>query len=437
VHVYIDAVPWWNPFSEVTAPYQPAEEMEERAAQYSVASTDPAFLSMMAGYSMVTGAAVSEQTAMTLSAVFRAASLVSGALGQLPLRTLIENATGQTERSSSFLDNPGGDRYIPFDWKQMITLHLLFHGDAYLQHIRNAAGALVWLNPIHPSCVEPEWNESRPGGKTFTYTDMYGKRQIFDASNMTQIMGPSFDGLTGIGVISKARLSLGTALSGDKAAFRTFQSGAMISGLVTPADDGEDMEEEEAKEVKKTINRVMSGPENAGDIPVFNKRLKFQSWQLSNTDAQFLESRTYSIDEVGRWFGVPPHLLGLVEKSTSWGQGIQEQNRGLARYTLMNWTTPIQEHMTRLVPTGKKAEFDYKAFVKPSPEDEIKLLLDQVNSGLLTLNEARDILNLAPLPVSINGVPTGADLPRIPAGAQSPAEVSNDAPEGNDKGVTP
>ena len=291
-------------------------------------------------------------------------------------------------------------------------MHLLLHGDCFLQHIRNGAGAIVALIPIHPSVVTVEWDSSRYGGKVFKIPRDNGGHHEWDAHDITHIMGMSFDGLRGLSCIALARMSLGTAINGDKAANRQFQNGAMISGLVTPVEDG-DLSTDDAKTLSVDLSNAMAGAENAGKIPVINKRLLFQPWMLSAQDAQFLESRTFQIDEIGRWFGVPPHLLGLTEKSTSWGQGIAEQNRGLSRYTLTNFTGRIQERLTVLLPPGRWVEFDYTAFVKPSPEDEIKLLIDQVNSGLLTLNEARAIRNMKPLP--------GGDDFRLPAGSLPPA----------------
>lgn len=349
-----------------------------------------------------------ESAAMTLSAVYRGVSLISGSIASLPLRTMIDTPTGR-ERSSSVLDNPGGDVMTPFEWKQLVMVNLILHGNAFLQHQYNAAGALTALIPVHPACVSVEWDESRPGGKLFT-VNIDGKRFELDATSMTQIMGVSFDGLHGLSVISQARLSFSTSKAGDRAANRTFTNGALISGLVTPVVDG-DLTADEAKELKVNFENSILGVDNAGGISVINKDLKFTPWQLSAADAQFLESRTFQIDEIGRWLGTPPHLLGLTEKSTSWGQGIAEQNRGLARYTLTPWTTPIEEKLSRLIP-GKFAEFDYKQFVKPSPEDEIALLIQEMNSGLLTPNEARKIMNLPPV--------DGGDVPRIPAGSMPP-----------------
>lgn len=387
----------------------PWQETQERAQAASIA--DPA-LAALFGYGGVGGPVVSENAAMTLSAVFRAVSLVSGAIASLPLRTLQAASDGTRTAAKSVLDNPGGDRYTPFEWKELVAVYLLLHGSAPLLHIYGGGGQLVGLHPIHPRAVTVEADPLLPGGRRLTARLDDGTSKVFDSTTMTYIPGLSLDGVAGVSAISMARMSLGTALAGDRSASRMFTNGALISGLVTPADD--DLTPEEAKVVKDSVNSVMTGVENAGDIAVINRKLTFQPWSLSAVDAQFLESRTFSIDEVGRWFGVPPHLLGLTEKSTSWGQGIAEQNRGLARYTLTPWTSRIDERLSRLIPSDRLVEFDYTGFVAAAPEDEIRLLIEQVNSGLLTLNEARAVRNLAALP--------GGDLIRTPPGAVPPVD---------------
>src|SRR5437868_12465524 len=96
---------------------------------------------------------VTEHTAMSLSALYRAVSLVSGSIGALPLRTLKTNRDGTRERTGSFLDSPGLDYLTPFEWKELAAVHLLLHGNAYGQHIYNAAGALAGLNWVHPHAV--------------------------------------------------------------------------------------------------------------------------------------------------------------------------------------------------------------------------------------------------------------------------------------------
>lgn len=387
----------------------------------SVSIGDPAAVSLLAGYPLFGPVPVGETNAMTLSAVFRAVSLVAGALGSLPLRTLEQQTDGTSVRSASVLDNPGLGQWTPMEWKELIGVYLLLHGAAPLLKVRGGGGQLIGYRPLHPRCVAVVEDLTVMGGRKFTVTLEDGTKRDMDADDITYIPGLSLDGVTGVSVITAARLGFSTALAGDKAAFRTFTNGNMTAGMITP--DGDDFDPDDAAAIKEVVNRKVLGPENAGDIPVINRALKFTQWTMSAADAQFLESRTFSIDEIGRWFGVPPHLLGLTEKSTSWGQGIAEQNRGLARYTLAPWTTRIEQRLSVDIPAGKSAEFDYAQFIAPSPEDEIGLLIDQVNAGLLTLNEARRVRNMPPLP------DPAADLARTPAGAIPPVSPTAPAPE--------
>lgn len=423
--MYRDRVSWWSRLWDIPAPFE-APGTEQR----SLSISDPGAYELLTGFSPLGVPSVSEDTALTLSAVFRAVSLVAGALGSLPLRTLEQTPDGTSVRSASVLDNPGLGIWTPFEWKELVGVYLLLHGGCPLHKIRGGGGQIIGYRPLHPRTVHVEEAADRPGGRKFTVQLADGTRKVMYGDEITYIPGLSLDGITGVSVITAARLGMGTAMAGDKAAHRSFVNGAMVAGMVTPDDDSV-MELDDARAVKDVINRKVLGPENAGDIPVINRKLKFTQWTLSAADAQFLESRTFSIDEIGRWFGIPPHLLGLTEKSTSWGTGIAEQNRGLARYTLTTWTSRIEQRLTADIPAGKTAEFDYSAFVAPSPEDEIGLLIDQVNAGLLTLNEARRIRNMPPLPPE-----TGADLPRTPAGAVPPTETAAPA-EPTDPPLTP
>jgi hypothetical protein len=136
---------------------------------------------------------------------------------------------------------------------------------------------------------------------------------------------------------------------------------------------------------------------------------------MNSKDAQFMESRTFSVDEVGRWFGVPPHLLGLTEKSTSWGQGIAEQNRGLARYTLKSLDTA---HRAAPLPAGHE----------PAPHGAVRLhrLHRAVPRGQREPDHRpgqrrADHPERRPGPAQPGPRVEGGDVLRIPAGAANPA----------------
>lgn len=356
-----------------------------------------------AGAGNYSGVPVNEQTALGLSAVFRAIAIISGTIAQLPLRTLRDRG-GRTDRVTSVFDDPQGavGGLTQYEWTETILLYLLLHGNAYLRHVYNGAGALIALMLHHPLCVEPFWPTADDvaagrfpvGGRWYLVTDQWHRQTIHDATTLTHISAQSFDGLRGLSPLEVARNSLGTATAGERSAARLFSQGAMISGLAVPDDD---LEPDELISAKRELNRHMLGWENAGGVAVVSRKMNFTPWTMSAADAQFLQSRQFSIEEVARWFGVPPHLLMQTDKQTSWGTGVSEQNRGLGKFTLAPWTSRIEQRLSRLLPSQRWCEFDFAGLERPNVETEIRLILDQVGK-LISLNEARALRNLPPVP---------------------------------------
>lgn len=348
------------------------------------------------------GVPVGEDSVLGISAVYRAVSLISSTIASLPLKTYRTIDGEQRQQVGSFLDNPGGpgkDALTPFEWKQTVLIHMLLHGRAPLIHIYNQAGGLVGLQPIHPYLVSvdsPSYTEDgRLLPKTFSVTLQDGSTKKFTSGvNMTEILGMSVDGWYGLSIIDVARNSLGTTIAADRAAAKMFSDGFLVRGLVSTE---EDVDEDEAKIIKAGLDKKTAGWENAGEVAFVNRKLKFDPWTMSMEDAQFLQSRQFQIEEVARWFGIPPFELMQTEKQTSWGTGIEAQQRGLARGNLLGWTMRMEQKLSRLLSEPRFCEFEFAGLERPTPEQEIRLLVEQVRNGLITVNEARKIRNLPPV----------------------------------------
>lgn len=373
---------------------------------------DPA-LAMLFGMSPTyAGVPVGEGSVLGISAFWRGVSLISGTIAGLPLKTYRDTADGERQRLKSWLDDPGGpDGQTPFEWKETCVLHMLLHGNLYLAHIFNQGGQVIGAVPVHPLAVSPEWEKDSDGRMTgrklFRATLADGTLRTFTQDTMTQVMAQSLDGLRGLSLIGVARNSLGTTIAADRSAARMFGNGALISGLVTPE---EDITEDEAKDIKAGLDRKLGGWENAGAVALVNRRLKFTPWTMSAEDAQFLQSRQFQIEEIARWTGVPPHLLMQTEKQTSWGTGVESQNRGLSRFTLATWTGRFEQRLSRLLPGPTFAEFDFAGLERPTPEQEIDLLIKQIDAGLMTIDEARKIRNMPPLPEAGQDIASAREL---------------------------
>jgi HK97 family phage portal protein len=403
------------------------DQAEVRAdPQFSIG--DPALAEFfgMTGTSLA-GVSVSEATAVGLTAVYRAVSIIAGTIAGLPLRSFRTDMGGERQRVPSFLDNPAGPGgpYTQFEWLELVMVHLLLHGNAYLAHVYNGAGAIVGLLPILPSAVTVKPIQTAEelaeyGGPDGAYRKWFevrladGSTRELTCAELTHIPALGTDGIRGLSPIEAHRQALGTGIAGDRAAARLFGSGLLLGGLVS-GDEG--LSRDDAEEAVAALKAKMSGSEHAGEILFLNAQLKFTPWTIPPADAQFLESRVHSVVEVCRIFGVPKQLL-MEDGASTWGSGVAELLRWMARTTLMPWTTRLEQRLSLLLSRPTACEFDYKGLLQPAPEVEIPLLIAQKDAGILTLDEIRRMFNLPPLPAgTLSDGGDAGPTPPVPAPA--------------------
>jgi HK97 family phage portal protein len=373
----------------------PWSRKPEQFSSWSIA--DKAFAGWWLGTEDAPLESVTPYSILGLSAVLRSVSVISTTIAGLPLRTY-ERQGDERVRVPSVFDDPypGIEGMTPFAWVETVLIHLLLWREAFLWHEERdeRTGFVSVYRPIVPDAFKV----SRKNGKrvfTFTDPDTQEEREV-GSEQITYIPGPSIDGVKGHPLLYAARRIFSAALSGDKSASQTLARGIRLAGLVTPG-EGEDITPDEGEEILKALRPNVLGAENSGDIAFINRRLKLDPWTPTNVESQWHETRTEVLGEVGRIFGMPPHLLNDTEKQTSWGTGVAEQNLGLARYTLMGWSSRVEQTLSRRTADEQFVEFDYKGLLQGTPEDEIKLLIEQKDAGILTGDEVRKILNLPPL----------------------------------------
>lgn len=404
----------------------------------AVSISDPAVAALLVPGGLVDlGVSVSESSALGLSAYYRAVNLIAGTLASLPLNTWRAGTNDVREKVPSVFDDPDGpDGQTPYEWKETGFLHLLIHSRAGALKIRNDAGGLVrlpWVHPIAFNVVLPSVDEQNNpermprGGLWFDVTLETGRQVRLDADDFWYIPGPALRWQQGVSVLTYGRTSFATSIAGDQAAGRVFSKGALLSGIAVPADEGVDLTDD-IPQIKAEIGRSMLGHENAGTIALVNRRLQFTPWTMTAQQAQFMESRQFQIEEISRWTGVPPHLLMQTDKQTSWGTGVDEQNRGLSKFVLGHWGQRFEQRGSRLLARPRWCEFDFAGLERPNFAVEIDLLMKQTGGKpILTQNEARAVRNLAPV--------EGGDVLNAPAPEPAPAP-GDGGPDGNPEGGT-
>ena len=313
---------------------------------------------LMIGPTSASGVAVSETSAMQMPAVWRAVNLLAGTAASLPLKAY--KVGTQDPAAAQLLTTPHPDM-TPYELWETAFTHMLLWGNCYLQKVRNGAGAVVELWPIHPSRVKVarvKVAEGLEGGKLF---EVDGKTPL-TSREILHIPGIGYDGVTGVSPIRLATQAIGLGLAAEQYASRLYASGALMSGILQTE---QRLEQGAADRLKANWQAKVSGLSNAHDIAVLDSGASFQEVSMPATDAQMIESRRYQTQEIARWFGIPPHMLGEVSGSTSWGTGIEQQSIGFVVYTLRPWLSRFEQRITKeATPTGVYAKFKVEGLLR-------------------------------------------------------------------------
>jgi HK97 family phage portal protein len=365
--------------------------LEVRGTEYSIG--DPALAEFLGiGARSSAGQHVTETTALGLTAFFRAVSLISGTLGALPWKTYRTLRDGTRERASSWIDDPGAPVGLtPYAWRELLYVHLTTWGNWYGEIVRNGAGGIMGARPYHPSLVTVEVD--RDNGQKQFRVRVNGETRVFSPLEMLHIPALSTDGIRGLAPLTVARNAIGAGLAGDESAARMFENGATIAGLVTTE---EEVTEAEATTIATSLNGKLTGARNAGKIAFVNRQLKFSPWTQTMEDAQFLESRAFQVSEIARFFGLPKVLLAEDGAST-WGSGIAELVRGLEKFTFRPWAARVEGALSTLLEGGRFVEIDFAGLLAPSAAEVTANMAREIEVGILTVDEARRLLNRPPL----------------------------------------
>lgn len=377
------------------------------------------------GRSSRSGISVTNTSALQMGAVYRCVQLVAGTCASLPLK-VYRDRVGVREALDipPLLREPYPDMPAYVFWELVFT-HLLLWGNAYLYKVRTERGGpwdIAKLLPLEPSQVtvrKGNATESNPSGKVY---QLYGGQEEFSPYDILHIPGLGYDGLVGLSPISLAREGIGVFLAGQQTAASLYGGGFNFPGYLTVEGTSEPAK---LLDYGRQFKAALLSKTGEPKVPVFGKEVKYTPVGMSAEDAQFLSSRTFEVEEIARWFGVPLHLLAHTGATSNWGTGVAEHNRGLLTFTLLPWLRRTEQMISlHLMPRGQFGEWLTEGLLRPNTPERYAAHKTGLDAKFLTVNEVRAIENLEPVPWGDEPVAAPAPL-ALPAAAEE--EVPADA----------
>lgn len=343
------------------------------------------------------GKAVTINSALQLSTFWACTRLTAGAIASMPLGIYERRPDGSRISADHQLrplltDSPDGER-TAFEFWEAAVAWLLATGNAYAE-ISRIGGRITALNLL-PSEAVSVTREPETGALRYRFTDR-GKAVELPAESVLHLKGFGFGGDLGLSVIQFGVHSLGAAIAADETAGKLLGNGMMPSGVLSSE---QELDEEQREQLQKIMQHYSSST-NAGKLMVLEAGLKFDQLSLNPEDGQLLTSRAFSVEDICRWFNMPPVIIGHAANGvTAWGSGIEQ--------LILQWLTsslnPLAIRLEKriamqLFAPGERArfypEFNREGLLQADSAAKIAFLSSAVQNGLMTRNEGRGKLNL-------------------------------------------
>jgi len=301
------------------------------------------------GASSASGAVVNEKTAMAVAAVYACVGLIGGAIASLPLPVYERNKDGRTRLDHDLWwllnEEPHDIWSAPVFWEFLLQ-SLLLRGDSYAQiHRRKGsrfAGDIVGFEPHHPSIVTVKRLSNR---LVYIIDPVEGDKYALDQDDVLHIPGLGFNGLNGMSQIAGVlRNAAGNAIATEEYTGKFFKNGARPDYAL---ETEQKLDKTQVDIIRNAVEEMHGGYSKSFKPGVFTNGIKVKPITMKAEDAQLIQTRGFQVLQVCMAFGVPPHMIGYTEKSSSWGTGVEQLSLGLSKYTLRRHLTKIETEINR------------------------------------------------------------------------------------------
>lgn len=361
------------------------------------------------GLGNAAGEVINEGTVLSIPAVLGCLMILAGTQATLPLMVYRDVGTGREVARDHWLypilhDDPNADQTAVDFWEYMCVA-LELRGNAYAEKLRGSMGQIVGLDPIPPAIV----SRSRLADGRIEYRWTWnGKSRRETEENILHIRGFGGDPLGGMSTLQLGAEAFGLARSLSRTAGSVTRNAIMPSGAWQ---SDAKMNSAQVKETEELLAKKYQGAANAGRPLVMGHGLKWTQLTMSPEDLQMLQSRSFSVEEVCRIFGVPPHLIGHTAGNTQLGSSITEQTRAFEKFTLRRRLKKIEQSLRKQLLTpqdiadGVTIEFNMEGLLRGSPSERAAFYKSGLADGWLNINQVCGWENLPPVP--------GGDVNRV------------------------
>lgn len=366
------------------------------------------------GSSKVAGVSVDQTTALNFIPFYAAVKIISEDVAGLPLNVYARLPNGGREVASdhwaqALLHDQPNDEMTAFTWRELMMSHVLTWGNAYSEMELGSDGTVLNLWPLRPDMTEVTRSgepvrytlagityEIAPGQLHYRYR-VGGETYIIPRGRMFHLKGLGYDGRIGYSVVDRMRHSIALGIATETHGTNAFDKGMIppavlkVPGKLSP---------DSLANVKASMEG-WRGLENRQRIAVLEEGLSLESIGIPNDDAQFISTLEYAGGAMATGFRIPPSMLGMVNRSTSWGTGIEQQKLGYASMALRGWLERF-EQQSKMSILGRDDTHYVRhvmdGFLRGDTASRWNAYTSGMNNGVWSIDDVRAMEDRNPLP---------------------------------------
>ena len=352
----------------------------------------------LSGSQSVSGEVVTEETALTYSAVWNAVTLISGTIASLPLHLMLTEGRSKRHAVEQSIYPVLQIRFNPYmtamAGRECLASHALTWGNGYAEIVYDEYGDIVELWPIPPNRCTPQMS----GGKlVYEISIPSGEQIILPWERVLHVPGMGFDGFVGYSVIAMARKSIGLSMSMETFGSLYFGQGTHPGVVVRHPGK---LDASAHSNLKTSLTDVYSGLGQSHRLMLLEDGMEMEKVGIPPEDSQFIESRQFQIPEVARWFNLPPHKLKDLTKSSF--NNIEAEQTSFVTDSILPWLVRFEQNfrMQLLSKRQIKEGFYFKhvieGLLRANAKDRAEFYSKMWQNGFMTQNEVREREDLNP-----------------------------------------
>jgi HK97 family phage portal protein len=347
------------------------------------------------------GVRVGRVQALQLSTVFGCLRVLGEGIAQVPLKLMRKqgrNLDSATDHDLyDILAHQPNSWMTSFELRELMVWHAALCGAAHIFIVRGTGGSILELIPLQPGSVTV--TQASDYSLQYTVTAPGGATKPFPAESIWTVRGPSWNGFEGLEVLKLAREAIGLSLAAEEHHARVHSNSAAPSGLYSV--EGQ-LTKDQYESLRGWLEREYTGLQNLARPMILDRNAKFTPYAFKGVDLQHLETRKFQIEDVCRFFRVMPIMVGYSDKAATYASAEQMFLAHLV-HTLMPWYSRIEQSANanllsrRERKSGLYVKFHERGLLRGAMKDEAEYLSKLVQLGVLTRNEARELMERNPL----------------------------------------